>query len=163
MPDNVVSNDVLTGAAPVEGGVSTSHDYTDIIVWSGYKLDQALDALLSSKLEGCGKVDLVKIEVKIITSAEKQHVYMGFASTGSSIPVKMAAGKLSGLFFRSNAKTVGDEITKVLVPEDTLSRQIRPNSANLPMLKFMVDVTEGVDVFVHFYVKVSGMRVHYLN
>jgi hypothetical protein len=161
MPDLVVSSEVLTSAAPLETNISVDHQETDIIVLDGDYCDHPLDVILAPYLEGCGRVDLLKIEAKIVTTDARQKVMMGFAATGSSISVAQAAGKLSGLLFVSNAKTQGDEVTKVLVPEDTLSRQIRPNSADLPMLKLMVDVNPEVMLFLHIYIKVRGVRVRY--
>jgi len=156
-----ISNAVLTSPATHESNISSEHEYTDVISLRGTVCDQPLDKLLGPWLPGVGRADLVKITVKITTTAAKQKVYIGFASVNSSMTAVTASGKLSGLRFVSNERNAGDEIVKTLIPEDTLSRQIRPNSAMLTMMQFLVHCDDEVLLDVHFFVKVHGMRQQY--
>lgn len=156
-----VSNTALTAQARLESNISVEHDYTDVVVLSGASVSSPLDHILSEYLSGCGRVDLVKIEVKVLATATKQKFYFGFSSTSSNLTAKEAARKMSGKMFCSNDFTVGDEIVFSLIPEDTLSRQIRPNSADLPMINFLMEAPEEAEVGVHFFLKVRGIRQHF--
>jgi len=49
-----------------------------------------------------------------------------------------------------------------LVPEDTLSRQIRPISASLPMMKLYVSIGTESYLSLDIYIKVHGIRQVYL-
>jgi hypothetical protein len=156
-----ITNAILTPPAPHESNISREHEYTDVIMLSGVVCDTPLDKLLAPYLPGAGRVDLVKISVKFNATAEKQAFYFGFSSVLSVLTAKQASGKPSGVRFMSNNFTVGNEFVHTLIPEDTLSRQIRPNSADLPMINFLVSADKDALVTIHFYVKVHGIRQHH--
>jgi len=156
-----VSNVNLTPSAPLETNISKEHEYTDVVILQGTSCSKPLDAILKDYMPGVGRADLVKIEVKIVTTASAQKVCIGFANVNSSLTAEQAAMKMSGLYFVSNSYSAGNEITRVLIPEDTLSRQIRPNSADLMMMNFLLSATDGVKIAVHFFIKVHGMRTQY--
>jgi hypothetical protein len=154
-----VTTSSITSPAKLESNISVDHVYTDVIMLKMKSCDAPLDAILAPYLPGVGNANLVKLSYKIVTTAAKQKIRIGFCSTVSPLTADLAAMKESGLYFVSNEKTVGDEVVGVLIPEDTLSRQIRPNSAQLVMMKLLVDVPEAASVMLFFYVKVNGMRM----
>lgn len=161
MPVTEHTAESFTSPARSEPSISPSHDFTDVIVVTGIsKFEGALDELFSSFLNGCGMVSLHSVTLKVITSAAGQKVQAGFSSATSNTTIDVVSGKLNGFFHRSNNMNVGNQIVAELIPEDTLSRQIRPCSSLLPMLRFHIAVTDGADVFVHFKVKVHGIRYH---
>jgi len=162
MTSELVSN-LQVVAAPHEGNLSTEHAWTDVFDVVCHSCSMPFDVLLKDYLPGVGRADLVKIEANITTTAAKQHVYVGFCSTLQTLTAKQAGGRSSGIRFITNDKTYGAQITKVLVPDDTFSLQIRPNSAMLTMLNFLVDISEDVDVTFTFYVKVHGVRRTYID
>jgi len=68
-----------------------------------------------------------------------------------------ASMKPNGFSHCSNDRNYGEQMTVDLVPEDTLSMQIRPISALLPSMKILFSVTKGVKISLHVYYSVSGV------
>lgn len=156
----------LTSAARSEPSISVEHNYTDLVVLDlgeSISYNDNIEKLVESVLNGCGRVDLVKIVARIIPTESGQKVLVGFTEVGSSATTRQAATKENGLYFVSNAMTSGTEITRVLIPEDTLSRQIRPPSAMLPTLKIMINKSKDCVLTLNIYLKVSGIRTRFLT
>lgn len=156
----------LTSAAPPPNTNPVTHNFTDIIhiSFTGKKRSYAgsLDALLKDALEGTGTVDLVKIELSFKTSSANQTVRAGFCEAGSALSLDVVCMKSNGVNFTSNANHYGQRLTELLVPEDTLSTQIRPIAADRPMIKLLVECDEGVTMSLQCYVAVKNMRQRYL-
>jgi len=102
-------------------------------------------------------VDLVKLAVKIRTTGRGQTVCFGVADSASSMDAAAASMKPNGFSHCSNDRNYGEQMTVDLVPEDTLSMQIRPISALLPSMKILFSVTKGVKISLHVYYSVSGV------
>lgn len=156
----------LTSAAPHEGNISTSHVYTDYFVINASgktSITSEISTLISDKLEGCGRVDLVSMSVKIMPTADKQSFYIGTCSTSNSATAKTLAGSKAGFGRVSNAFNVGTEMLFDLVPMDTLSRQIRPCSAMLPMMQIKMEKTKELPMWITLEVLVHGVRTHYID
>lgn len=148
----------ISGPAPLESGVSVKHEYTDVINVSGNEYDGALSIYLSDLFEGCGRVDLLHMDVYVLACDKAQACYASIVSVNSSATVEQAAMFGNGFAYISNSFEVGIKHKVTLVPPDTLSRQIQPPSSDLPMLKFMLTADPKMRVNVEFFVKVHGAR-----
>jgi len=166
---DIISRDTpkLTATAPLEPNISTTHVYTDIIHISfgdvARKFQDTIEQLVSSQLMGCGRVDLVELQCKAVTTKAGQTVKIGFCENGSSASINQVALKPNGLYHVSNAYNVGTEIVRSLIPEDTLSLQIRPVSAILPTTKLMVEKSDGAILNIEVRLIVRGMRTKYID
>jgi hypothetical protein len=161
MADSVTTSHSLTAPARHESSLAREHEFTDCIILLGNVCNDTLDNLLSPYLEGCGRVDLVRLEVKIVTTASGQKVQVGVDTAGSTRSIDQVCRKVNGIYFISNTKNVGQEVVRPIKPEDNLSLQIRPNSADFPMLKLLCKADTDVDISFHFFIKVHGMRVRF--
>lgn len=149
---------------PISTG--TEHFYTDVVVVDVNKTlftGKLTDLVGSTLLQGCGRVDLVEIAVSFVCSAENQVVKVGIRPAGHSMSIGMAGMLSNGINFRSNSKNYGENVTKVLVPPDTVTRQIQPNPADLPMLEVLIEKDAKVSMIVTLKVKVHGMRMTYVS
>jgi len=155
-----------TSVARLEPSISQSHYYTDL---HSFQLDTSgdfmktydLSVLLQDYIEGCGRVDLVKIGMKIRTTARGQTVNVGVADSASSLDALGASMKPNGFSHCSNDRNYGEQMTIEILPEDTLSMQIRPISAMLPSMKLLLAVSKDVKATLHVYYKISGVRHRY--
>jgi len=155
-----------TSVARSEPTISKSHVYTDL---HSFQLDTSvefvksydLSGLLQDYIEGCGRVDLVKIGMKIRTTAKGQTINVGVADSASSLDALGASMKPNGFSHCSNDRNYGEQMNIEILPEDTLSMQIRPISAMLPSMKLLIAVSKDVKVSLHVYYKISGVRHRY--
>jgi len=153
----------ITSSAKHEPDISTSHAYTDIILinltaktsWSS-----EVSTAITEFLEGCGRVDLLKMHVKVIPTATSQSIYIATCSTANNNSAETLSGMQNGYSFVSNSFTVGIERSFDLIPMDNLSMQIRPVSASLPMMQIKMEKTAAMRVWLTLYVKVLGVRQH---
>lgn len=155
------SSNVFTAPAVHEQVLAQEHDYTDAILLDITKLTTkafTLPELVNDFLEGCGRVDLCKIELKAVSTAVSQKISLGIVEASSSLDASIAAMKPNGFMFVSNERTVGSEVIKHIVPEDTFSRQIRPQSSMLPSMKITITKDAGFPAALMIYLKVHGMR-----
>jgi len=158
--------ETITTAASLESKISTEHVYSDVVrvsmgekeSWSGDVNEAIADAL-----RGCGAVDLIKVQCIIMTPEEGSSVSIGFCEAGSSESVETLSMKENGYNFVATAYNKGTRQVVELVPEDTLSRQIRPISSDLPMLCMKISKSKKTKVSVAFYIKVRGIRSRYLS
>jgi hypothetical protein len=162
---NVTTHNIAidTPAAPLERGIGSSFEYTDLVQLdcSGKnEFDGPLEDLVSHRLEGTGKVDLIKIVVKYQATDSGARIYLGTSAVGSSAQAKSLAMNGSGHAHSANAFNSGSEHIFDLVPLANVSRQIRPASTNLPMLRLVYEKTAYMNLSIHIYMKVEGVRVH---
>jgi len=160
-----ISTGAITSAAPLEPNISTEHEYTDSIsrtltgtTWSG-----PIKELVSSTLTNCGRYDLVKLEVAFHAAKEDMTIRAGVCNVDSGCSIIQGSMKENGICQTSNITTKGITDRRTIIPEDTLSRQLAPVSSHLPTPKFMIEFTAGMTVVVTIFVKVHGIRMHYLN
>jgi hypothetical protein len=122
-----------------------------------------LNALLTTWAAGVGNCQLVSLEVSYI-AVEAAKVFMfGMAETSCSASLKSLAMTQTGIYFVSTAYSVGVMGNREIIPPANVSRQIRPVSSDLMMLKLFYDVAVGIDVQIAFHIHVSTVRTHYLN
>lgn len=154
-----------TEVARFESNISTEHEYTDRFVGTvdALSIDSSIGTLLKSQLVGCGRVDLVSIFLKVNASDAKQKFKFGLTEAGSSASVTHAAGKLNGWTYISNSMNFGTDMVKNILPEDSISRQIQPKSADLPDLRIMITRDAGMVVVMEILVKVRGVRTKYIS
>lgn len=158
-PANTVSN-ALTGPASLESNISKEHEYTHYFLVSfGDKtgFDGNIWKMVMNELPHVGRVDLVKLDAKIVTSASAQKVMIGFSSMTSTSTAEALCGKKNGFKHISTSYNAGSEIFVELNPEDTLSRQLQPQSADLPTLRLVVSKSAGADLWIGVYLKVRGI------
>jgi hypothetical protein len=154
----------LDSPAPMEPNISTEHPWTDVIFLDALRTQaQSWNSLLKEYLEGTSNVDIVAIELKLNLMEEKQHCFVGFQEVGGSVSTKALAGKSSGLRVYSNPLKLGDELYYRFIPEDNMSRQIRPQSSLLPEMKFCTDISEDAQATFTIKIKVNGVRYRFLS
>jgi hypothetical protein len=156
---------VNTGAAPLESNLSVSEPYNvefDIKVNAG-GVDSPLDALLADVMTGCGRVDLHSIQMNFTPLTAGDSVQIGFSATGSTASIDHLSMLTDGYEFKASNYTIGKKVEVHLVPDNLYSRQIRPNSADLPMLRLVMKVSTGFRVLLIIRVNVRGFRRHYMT
>lgn len=148
----------ITAPAPVEGGVGRSHPYN---IRVSYLLEKASGSesilvLLTDVLKGAGRVDLVKLEVSYFPSVTAQSLTFAVTSTTSGASLSQLSGDENSVHFTSNSFTAGIKNVTSIVPPDTISRQIQPNSADLPAMQILWDRSKDMTVHVIFYLHFTG-------
>jgi len=159
----VISTSVPVVSAPLESSVSVSLLETDDIslnMCNLTKKDGNLESYIAHRLEGCGNVDLVSMGFKAVCPSSGDYIRIGTAEVGSSASVFSLAGRSNGFIFKANDKTKGLEIERILKTASTVSRQIRPASTNLPMIRLAYEKSAGTQLFLHIKIKVNGVRTH---
>lgn len=149
----------ITAPAPFEANVARSHPFTHII-YLELKKDEfsgTLDNMLANYLTGCGNVQLVKLSVVFQPPSEGVSIAAGVCEAGANVSIDLMAMKGNGILFTSALPTVGRKFTEELVPEDTLSKQIRPISSDLPMIKVCVRKDTKMKAMLEVRLKVNGM------
>lgn len=159
-------NVVLTAPAPIIGNTATEHEFTDIIIVNmgmKTKLEFSYAEALGALLEGCGVVDLVSLHVTAFTSAAKDYFAYGITEVGGSQSISSLVGKTNGFKFTANTFNAGCQTVRELVPEDTLSRRIKPPPADMPVAKILVEKNDVTELVFTFKIKVHGMRTRYAS
>lgn len=153
----------LTAPASLPASTGREHSWTDThhIQVEGSKYSGKILDILSSRLEGCGRVDLVKIRYKFHATAADQFLEMGFREVGSSITTSQVAGKANGVVFTSNPHTYGKAEIGEMVPEDSFSMQLKPPPADLPILELCFEKSSELKLNLSFDFRVHGIRNTY--
>lgn len=149
----------LLPQAPHEQGVAVTAEWNLMVTAEDRTVSGSLDTILSAVMVGCGRVELVKVELKYIATESGATLYAGFQEAGGSKTAKQVAMKPSGHAHVANTLNFGQTHEVTLVPEGILSRQIRPNSSDLPMIKFELNAGTKMEVAVHYYLNVIGPRL----
>lgn len=156
----------LTAPAPTESNIAREHEYTDLIHLicddKAVKYSDSVASLVSPYLENCGRYDLVSITAVYVCPVDKG-LQMGFCSTGQSLTAKQVGMKRNGLYHVGSAANAGTRHVVTLVPEDTLSTQLQPVSAQLPSVKLILSKDISVALSLEIAVKVHGIRQRYGN
>jgi hypothetical protein len=156
----------ITGSASAPSIGQAEHPYTDVVhitVLKKFSGRKTLNELIGDTLPGTGRIYLNKIEVNLHTTEAGQGCQIGLAPQGSSVPIQVLATKGNGYIHISNAYTYGSQATKVLIPEDTLSTQIKPVPSDRPTLEMSIAIVGDPVLMISLYVHVDGMRQHYVN
>lgn len=154
---------IETPQAPIENSVSLELEESDIVNLDMSALttkDGSIESYVAHRLEGCPNVDLIKLSIKCQAQSAKDYIRIGMSAMGSSASIKSLAGKKNGFKHKANDRNVGEEIEKDLVPMANVSRQIRPCSSQLPMLRLCYEKSAGMDLTLIVYMKVNGVREH---
>jgi hypothetical protein len=153
-----------TPSAPLERGIGQDFLFTHIIhlhLGGARSFDGPIEDLIEHRLEGCGKVDLVSMSIKAVAKTAGAFINIGTSAVGSSSTALSLALTPSGFVHIANALNTGIQIEQVLVPMSNVSRQIRPASTNLPMLRLVFEKSENIQVNLVLYIKVEGVIVHH--
>jgi len=152
--------------APHESGVSVVTGFTKQVVISfgtktGYT--DTLANLLVEDMRGCGRVVLESISATLVTSAADQFFKFGIAEEGSSASIDHTCMMPGGVNIRSNAYNYGTQLSFPIIPRGTVSRQIRPQSSDLPMMKIMVAKSAEASLVLTLNISIIGPQVTYRN
>ena len=153
---------ISTAQAPLEPSVAKEFPFSHrflIPMGSGTKfttISGKFEELLSDYMVGCGKVDLFDVEVHFTCLKSGQQVTFALVSVDSGLDLTTAAMLGNGIRHVSNDKNMGEKHEVRLVPESINSRQIRPPSSDLPMLKLMGSVGSDTACMLVVRVKVVG-------
>lgn len=164
MSASVTSERVVeTQSAPLETGIGRSFEYTDIVHVQVNKnaVDSAIEEFVEQRLEGCGKVDLVKVVLNCLPTVAGASVKIGTSAIGSAATCELLSMTSGGYAFVASGLNAGVKHSVDIVPISSVSRQIRPASTNLPMLRLALEKTDNMLVILEFYIRVEGARVHY--
>jgi len=70
--------------------------------------------------------------------------------------------KENGVNYTSTVYNLSRQVI-TMIPEDTLSTQIRPIASDRPMISFCLETSSDVTLNVEFKIRVLGMRTRYLS
>jgi len=155
----------VTNSAPNPVIQQATHNFTDLIyvtIPAGKLIQKSLDVWLEGALLGCGTVELVSIKLIFAPQAEAVTVRAGFCESGAELSLDVLSMKENGVNYTSTVFNLSRQVIS-MVPEDTLSTQIRPIASDRPMIKFCVETSENVAMNVEFKIRVLGMRTRYLS
>lgn len=157
----------VTASAPIEGNISTEHVYTDILYCTLPAAVRTYSGLVSAfvmpHLNVVGNVDLVSLTFGYNFTAGSQFVKAGLYAAGSNASLEQVAAKPNGISTFSNTLTCGPRVWVEMVPEDTLSKQLYPQSSLLPMMGLKFEVSKEVMVSIVVKIKVNGMRQQFVT
>lgn len=159
---NIENPTPLSAPAPLENSVATGHLWTDIVQYAvKTDVNSSIKLLSKNHLQGCGKVDLIKVILTCVGTDDKASVKAGLVSVGSPATFDHIGMSSDGISYVSNPTTKGIRHEFTLVPPDFISRQIQPTSADLPEMKIMIERTATMNVSLMLYFKVTGVRIKY--
>jgi hypothetical protein len=149
----------ITGPAPHETNISTEHPFNRMLTISVKvsKWGDSVEKLCGNHLQGCGRVDFVKMDIKLIPIKDGAWCKFGVCEVGSSYTTDDVSMKPNGEYFVSNQFSTGHSKLVKVLPEDTLSRQLRPISSSLPTMKFMLERSDDMVVTIILYLQVHGL------
>lgn len=150
-----------TAAAPLEQVLSGDTPETDICNLDLSALttkDGSILDYIGHRLEGCPNVQLLSWSFKAQAGAAGDFLRIGMASINSSASIKSLAGKKNGFKHKANDRNYGEEIERDLIPMSNVSRQIQPDSSQIPMLRLCYEKSAGMDLTFTFRYKVNGVR-----
>jgi len=161
-PSNV-SVVAVTAPAPIEPNISREHEFNRMLTISVHvnKWADSVEKLCGKNLQGCGRVDFVSMQVKMIPLKDGAWAKFGVCEVGSSYTTDDVAMKPNGEYFVANPWNTGNSKLVNVMPEDTLSRQMRPISALLPTMKFLLEKSDDMKMTIVLKLQVHGL-VHTL-
>jgi len=154
----------LTAPAPADGNISREHEFSHIYFATMEILSfkGTLEFLLSDLIKGAGQVDLVSIKLNFVLPNAMDAIKAGVCESGNNLTVDQVALKSNGVYMVATEFNAGHKHVAEIIPEDILSKQIRPISSNLPMIQLMVTKTEKAVVNIEVKVKVRGFISKYV-
>jgi len=153
----------LTGSAPSEPSIATTHPFTDIVhVHLTKSKDAPLLDYISKALEGCGLTSLVKVTASF-TLTSGTNVQIGISEVGSVQPASVLSVCPGGINHTANAMNEGTKHQIDVIVPDILSTQLRPISSHLPSPRLVVSMSKEVVIVLSFFIKVHGMRTRYIG
>lgn len=149
----------ITGPAPTPPVNINSHPYNRIVNVSmaANTFNENIANLITTDLQGCGRVDLVKIEMNFLALAAGDAVMVGVTDINSSIDIVQASQKPNGFVHKATSYNYGNKDVITVVPEDMLSRQLRPVPSDLPSMKLIFEKTGTMRVSFVIYLQVHGI------
>lgn len=153
----------LTAPAPLEPFAANEQPYNFMVI-ADVEVTNYADTvanLVSDYLEGCGNVDLVKIDATMLFSKASEFVYIGFSDANGSKGAKTYAMRPDGYAYKAGVNIPGSAVVVELLPPNIYSRQLQPVSSLLPTLKIHIAKSETVDMQMRLYVKIHGPRMIY--
>jgi len=122
------------------------------------KIRRRMAELLVDDLQGCGKVDLVRLMVKINFTAEKQVARIGVFNADVARTIAEVSMMPGGIMMTTTAYNYGGQREFEVVIPDLYSKQIQPISSMAPTFALYLNVSQGVTVSIISMVKVHGPR-----
>lgn len=124
-------------------------------------IKKSLSEIMGEHILNCGNVSVDKIVLKCRAREEGDWLNFGCAEVGSSLTASAAAMKENGHSISFYAANRGKEEYLTLIPEDSLSRQVKPISADLPMMKIYISCSPTMIAALHIHYTVHGLRYRY--
>jgi len=144
------------GVSPLEGTQSNVWNKA-VHTTKKTSVDKALDALLQGNMVGLGKVSLDCVEIVYMMTATGQEIQAAFTSTSCGEDLDTASFDVGGINIMGTDNNLNGINTSVKIrPNQELSRQIRPISADKPAPKFMWKISEGVKFKIWFHLICTG-------
>jgi len=160
--------EILNPSAPVPiiPGGTTAPEPDIVILRFNSKFNKAdsIDKYLHDEFKGCGTLELVYIKGKFtcLTAGAKFMVGLRGAQY-SSMTCEQAALMPNGFIHISNNMNYGQEVNFTIVPDNTLSMQIRPIPADRPLMDLLLSASSEIVGSVFIGIRVIGPRRHYLD
>jgi len=162
----VVELDKGLPPAPIEPSVAVTEDGVVIMnFWFSSKksVDSLVSDLLSSQLSGCGNVDLLEVQVNCTLAGAGDYVHVGFSASDSTQSAERLSYGPGGFRAQAGTHHVQPNYSATLIVPGVYSRQLRPPSSILPMLRIAMVSSAGASGMMIFKVKIHGPRIVYLN
>lgn len=153
---NAPNRDEFPGSS---GGqtVIVNYNMTDKTTLSG-----SLDSILAEKLQGMSNVQLDDITVIYKPSAVGHKIAFGTTQLSDNIPASLAGMLKNGHSYEANQYNMARMIVN-LVPNDSVSKQIKPCSSVYPMMKFVMSKSAEMDCLIQFTFHVHGTIYYYMG
>lgn len=159
----------ITKAAPVPPG-APPNKWEELFIFRMVKNENGkisfkadLATILQPFTRGTGRIHLKEMSVKCKANAKGHWINFGVAEVGSNLTAMGAAGKPNGFTWTANDRTVGDMVNYTIIPEDILSRQIRPQPADLPTIQVFLSAHPDMTIWLHIKTENYGLKVTHEN
>jgi len=157
----------LLPQVPEEPNITKDQDYNLIVMLSPtsnatrtkISLKKPVCEIIPNQLAGCGKVDLVKLELTYMTSKKGEHINLGVANANVDLKARQVGMSEGGYSHVSNEFNYGEKRTVTIVVPDILTRQIQPASSMAMPLKLYLSANKDTRIMLHLFLKIHGPRI----
>jgi len=106
-----------------------------------------------------GKVDIVSLELRFVTTAAAQKVTAGMSNANATLTENQVGMGLFGHCHVSNQFNMGIESSWKFVVPDIYSAQVQPASSMVPGFKFYLNASASVRLNLIIFLKFHGPMI----
>jgi len=151
--------------APIEPVLQSEEEFNHVVyaLLSVDKQETKGSALISeivqAYLDGCGKVDVMQLQITAQFSADKQSFFCAVYNANGSRSVDELSLMRGGIGMTTTPYDYGTPRTFDITIPSTYSRQVQPVSSALPTFKLHVKASAGVKVMVGIFLRIHGPKI----